>query len=195
MSSDAAETGLLKAASGGPAPPARRRAWCGGRGARPAAAARPPAPDASVLGLPPVPFSRLYSYSTACEMALVLLACAAGAGSGAVLPLFSIIFGSALNAVNDPSADIVASVSALALRFLYIAVAAAALSFTEQVRAKRRARSPRRVAACASTLRARARARGRGRSPPLLRAGADQLHHRGQSGPAACRLCARTAAV
>ena len=87
---------------------------------------------ASVLGLPPVPFTRLYSYASAWDIAAVVLACVCGAASGAILPLFSILFGGALNAVNDPTTDIVASVSALSLKFVYIAVAAGALSFTEQ---------------------------------------------------------------
>ena len=87
---------------------------------------------ASVLGLPPVAFSKLYTFAMAADIAGVVLACVCGAGSGAVLPLFSLLFGGALDAVTNPSTDeIVASVSRLSLQFLYIAVGAAVLTFAE----------------------------------------------------------------
>ena len=91
----------------------------------------PPKPPPSVLGLPPVPFKKLYTYSTRLEICGVVLACVTGAASGAILPLFSLIFGAALNALNDSPAAIVDTVSRLALYFFLIAIGAGLLTFTE----------------------------------------------------------------
>ena len=67
----------------------------------------------STLGLPPVPLSKLYSFATAGDKAVIVIACICGCASGSILPLFSLIFGSALNTLNDPTANIVAVVSQL----------------------------------------------------------------------------------
>ena len=82
--------------------------------------------------LPPVSFTRLYSYATSWDKAGIVVACICGAAGGAILPLFSIIFGTALNALADPTNDIVSLVSGLSLLFLYIAIAAGVLAYGEQ---------------------------------------------------------------
>ena len=92
----------------------------------------PPAkPKPSLLGLPPVPFSKLYTFATPLDRVCVAVGCAAAAASGAILPLFSLIFGSALNTLNDPAADIIAAINTLSLYFLLIAIGAALLTFLE----------------------------------------------------------------
>jgi ATP-binding cassette subfamily B (MDR/TAP) protein 1 len=91
----------------------------------------PPKPPPSVLGLPPVPFSKLYTFATNADTIAVSLACACGAASGAILPLFSLVFGAALNSLNDTSTSIVDKINSLSLLFLYIAIAASGLSFLE----------------------------------------------------------------
>ena len=91
----------------------------------------PPKPVPSVLGLEPVPFAKLYTFATPLERLLVLLSCVCGAASGAILPLFSLVFGSALNTLNDPTASIVEAINRLALYFLLIAIGASALTAAE----------------------------------------------------------------
>jgi ATP-binding cassette, subfamily B (MDR/TAP), member 1 len=82
----------------------------------------PPKVKPSVLGLEPVPFKRLYSFHTKGEVFLVFVAGIAAAGSGSILPLFSLVFGDSLNVLNDQQADIVSFVNKLALYFLLIAM-------------------------------------------------------------------------
>ena len=91
----------------------------------------PPKAKPSVLGLPPVPLSKMYSFATNFDMCKVVLACFCGGASGAILPLFSLVFGSALNALNDSTASIVESINRLALYFLLIAIGASVLTFLE----------------------------------------------------------------
>ena len=90
---------------------------------------RKPAP--SVLGLPPVPFRKLYTFASHGDVALVVVACVSGAISGAILPLFSIVFGASLNVLNNPTADIVALINQLSLYFLLIAIGAFIFTFLE----------------------------------------------------------------
>lgn len=71
---------------------------------------RPSKPAPSVLGLPPVKFGRLYTYSTACDRALIVLSCICAGASGCILPLFSLVFGRVLSILNDPTKDPVAEV-------------------------------------------------------------------------------------
>lgn len=91
----------------------------------------PPKPKPSVLGLPPVKFARLYEYNTSPEVGTVVLACVCGAASGAILPLFSLIFGAAINSLNDSPAAIVDTVSTLALYFFLIAIGTGVLTTLE----------------------------------------------------------------
>ena len=91
----------------------------------------PPKPKPSLLGLPPVPFAKLYTFATPLDRACIALGCASAAASGAILPLFSLIFGSALNTLNDPTANIISEINTLSLYFLLIAIGAALLSFLE----------------------------------------------------------------
>jgi len=73
----------------------------------------------------------MYSYATSFDMFKIVLACFCGGASGAILPLFSLVFGSALNALNDSTASIVETVSKLSLYFLLIAIGASVLTFLE----------------------------------------------------------------
>lgn len=91
----------------------------------------PGKPAPSVLGLPPVSFSKLYTFATPRDKLAVALGCVSAAASGAILPLFSLVFGAALNILNDDKSQIAASVSRLALYFLLIAIGASALTFAE----------------------------------------------------------------
>ena len=91
----------------------------------------PPAKEKSVLGLEPVPFKKLYTFATAGDVALVVIACVSAAASGAILPLFSLVFGASLNVLNSSTADIVAQINTLALYFLLIAIGAGVLTFLE----------------------------------------------------------------
>ena len=94
----------------------------------------PPKPPPSVFGLPPVPFSKLYTYATNADIACVVISCLAGATYGCVFPLFSIIFGSALDTFNDPTStmsQIVSKIATLSLNFLLIAIAAAIVGFVD----------------------------------------------------------------
>lgn len=93
----------------------------------------PPKAAPSVLGLPPTSFKKLYTFHDTKDVASVVVGCLVAAASGSILPLFSLIFGAALNVLNDPTADIVAEVSRLALYFLLIAIGAGFLTFTEVV--------------------------------------------------------------
>lgn len=47
------------------------------------------------------------------------------------MPLFSLVFGQALNILNDATKDIVTEVARLALYFFLIAIGAGGLSFVE----------------------------------------------------------------
>lgn len=91
----------------------------------------PPKAAPSVLGLPPVPFKKLYTFATLNDKICVVVGCACACASGAILPLFSLVFGAALNILNDDVSQIAASVSRLALYFLLIAIGASALTFAE----------------------------------------------------------------
>lgn len=91
----------------------------------------PPKPVPSVLGLPPVPFKKLYTFATPADKARVVLACVCAAASGAILPLFSLVFGSSLNALNDSTDAIVERINDLSLKFLLIAIGASVLTFLE----------------------------------------------------------------
>ena len=94
----------------------------------------PPKPPPSVFGLPPVPFSKLYAFATNADIACVVISCLAGATYGCVFPLFSIIFGSALDTFNDPTStmpQIVSKIATLSLNFLLIAIAAAIVGFVD----------------------------------------------------------------
>jgi len=82
-------------------------------------------------GAPPVPFKKLYTYATKMDIFMVVLSCIAAVASGTILPLFSLVFGSALNILNDPTSSIVDAVSKLALYFLLIAIGAGFLSFAQ----------------------------------------------------------------
>ena len=93
----------------------------------------PPKPAPSVLGLPPVQFSKLYTFATPADRAKVALACVCAAASGSILPLFSLVFGSALNSLNDPTSSIVESINRLSLYFLLIAIGASVLTFLENL--------------------------------------------------------------
>lgn len=81
--------------------------------------------------LPPVTFKKLYTYATGWDISMNVAACFSAAASGTILPLFSLVFGSALNILNDPTSKIVEEVSKLALYFLLIAIGAGLLSFLE----------------------------------------------------------------
>ena len=91
----------------------------------------PPKPKPSILGLPPVPFKKLYTYANRGDRVKVGVSCFCGAASGAILPLFSLVFGKALNTLNDPFADVTAEINKLALYFLWIAIGASFLTFCE----------------------------------------------------------------
>ena len=93
----------------------------------------PPKPAPSVLGLPPVSFGKLYTFAAPADRAKVALACICAAASGSILPLFSLVFGSALNSLNDPTSSIVESINRLSLYFLLIAIGASALTFLENL--------------------------------------------------------------
>jgi ATP-binding cassette subfamily B (MDR/TAP) protein 1 len=65
------------------------------------------------------------------DVVLIVVACISAAASGAIFPLFSLVFGSALNTLNDPTQDIVAQINRLALYFLLIAIGASVLTFLQ----------------------------------------------------------------
>ena len=95
----------------------------------------PPAPpQPGVLGLPPVPFRKLYTYASAFDIFLTIVGCASGFTAGVVLPLFSIVFGNGIDSFNNPMASmdsIVDSISTLAYFFFYIAIVAGGLTFLQ----------------------------------------------------------------
>lgn len=63
----------------------------------------PPKAKPTVLGLPPVPFTKLYFFATPADLALVFGGGLTGLCSGLVLPLFSIVFGKGLDTFNSPT--------------------------------------------------------------------------------------------
>lgn len=78
-----------------------------------------------------MPFKKLYTYASTADTAMMVVGCVAATASGTILPLFSLVFGKALNILNDSTAQIVDSISTLALYFLLIAIGAGLLSFME----------------------------------------------------------------
>jgi ATP-binding cassette subfamily B (MDR/TAP) protein 1 len=94
----------------------------------------PPPPKPGVLGLPPVPFRKLYAYASGFDIFLTIVGCVSGFTAGVVLPLFSIVFGNGLDSFNNPMASmdsIVDSISTLAYFFFYIAIVAGGLTFLQ----------------------------------------------------------------
>lgn len=85
----------------------------------------------SVLGLPPVTFGKLFTFATPNDKLMFGIACASAAAGGAIVPLFSLVFGAALNILNDDIGKVVAAVSQLSLYFLLIAIGAALLTGLE----------------------------------------------------------------
>jgi hypothetical protein len=83
----------------------------------PAAAAAPP------VSIDKVPFRDLFQFATREEMWMMRFACFCAAGLGLIFPLFTILFGELLNALNAtrPLSDVV---SDFALKFLIIALCA-----------------------------------------------------------------------
>lgn len=94
----------------------------------------PPEQKPSVLGLPPVPYRKLYAFATPCDVCCVLVSCVASAGSGCILPLFSLVFGKSLNTLNDPTVSPSAAVDQIttfALWFFLIAIGSSFLTWLE----------------------------------------------------------------
>lgn len=94
----------------------------------------PPAAKPTVFGLPPVPFTKLYHFATRLDLFLSILGSVSGLVAGAVLPLFTVIFGNGLDTFNSPTTApdvIVSEVSRFALYFLFIAIGAGGLTFLQ----------------------------------------------------------------
>lgn len=94
----------------------------------------PPAKVTSVLGIPPVPLRKLYTFATPCDLACVALGICCSTAGGCVLPLFSLIFGKCLTTLNDPTVSTAAAadqLATLALYFFLIALGASLLTFLQ----------------------------------------------------------------
>ena len=108
----------------GPAPPAQGAAAPPAKGA---AVATDSAAASALPRLPPVPYRQLFRYATPLDMALMGLALVCAAGSGIIMPCFSLLFGDILNAINSGSATsgfdtFVAVVNVTALRFMLLGI-------------------------------------------------------------------------
>ncbi len=77
-----------------------------------------------------VRYAQLYRFATPGEVAMMIIACLAGACNGVVFPLFSILFSSLLNAFNSPG-DLSNDINRYALYFLLLALGAAIATFLE----------------------------------------------------------------